>query len=166
MTLTLNELLGSLSISFLLKDGVLYAPEKIDESVQLPPVDALPDPIRINMAGLRTINSYGTRRLLGLIRGLGSRRFVYLDCPSVFVDTLNIVRDLLGEDQDPRVVQSFSVPLYCDSCSTYSSVLVQHAAVKPGAEGLGLPAQRCAKCGGQSSVDVDPEEYLAFARGR
>lgn len=149
-------------IIFAQKNGVFYAPDKIDESVQLPVLDGVPDPIKLNMSLVRMINSYGTRKLLGFVRGLGGRKIEFYECPSVFIDTVNIVRDLLGEAHDPRSVVSYSIPHYCDQCSAYVDIMFKYADVRPDEEGLGLPAQRCLKCGGNVYVDVDPEEYLAF----
>ncbi len=154
---------GGYAIHFFLKDGVFFAPEKIDETTSLPPLDPdAPQPLLLNFAGVRTINSYGTRRLLTFVRAWRPRPLEFHDCPSIFVDTLNIVRDLLGSPRDPGIVKSFAIPYFCAPCELYFDVMVAAGAVDAGADDLGLPPRSCPKCQGVTEVDVDPEEHLAF----
>jgi hypothetical protein len=129
----------------------------------MPPADAAaPEPLKLNFGAVRTINSYGTRKLLGFVRSWRPRLVEFHDCPSIFVDTLNIVRDLLGSPRDPKIVKSFAVPFYCADCEYYFDVMVKAGAVNIEADDLGLPPRPCPRCQGPTEVDVDPEEHLSF----
>lgn len=152
------------AIQFELKNGVQYAPEKIDESTLLPQVDdASAQPLVLNFKAVKTINSYGTRKLLGFVRKWLPRTLEYHECPSIFIDTINIVRDLLGTPRDPSIVKSFAVPHYCNDCATYFDVMAKATAIVRDADDLGLPKQACPKCKSQDTeIDVEPDEHLAF----
>jgi hypothetical protein len=141
---------------------VFHAPLRIDESTLMPVVDATTDPIVLDLRILKSINSYGTRKLVGFVRSVRPRSVEYKDCPSVFVDTINVVRDLLGDDRKASRVRSLGVPFYCDPCDEFHDVLCQLDALKPDVKNLGLPPHDCPKCGSKMLADVESDEFLAF----
>ena len=150
-------------IRFVLKDGAFFAPDKIDESTVMPPIDAATAaPLRLNFSAVRSINSYGIRRLVGFIRTWRPRALEFYDCSSVMVDTINIVRDLLGTPPDPAIVKSFAIPFFCSACDEYFDVIVKAGSIAFEAPNLGLAARTCPRCNGPTEVDVEPEEHLAF----
>ncbi len=119
--------------------------------------------IKIDFTAVRTINSYGTRRLMGFMREVKPRPIEFHNCPSIFVDTLNIVRDVLGNPRDPSIVKSFAIPLCCLDCQHFFDAMIQTKDVKADQDDMGLAPQVCPKCGGtETERDVDADEHLGF----
>ena len=153
-----------LAINFTFKDGVYFSPEKIDEATVFPTVSAgTPEPLVLNFRHIKTINSYGTRKLLVFVRSWHPRKIEYWECPSIFVDTINIVRDLIGSPRNPSIVKSFAVPHYCVACANYFDIMVAAAAINRYADNLGLTASPCPKCQSKDTeIDAEPDGHLAF----
>lgn len=150
-------------MQFALIDGVYYAPKSIDETTEAKAPEGDPaEPFRINFRKCLKINSYGIRRLLGFIRAGSGRTLELHECTTPVISTLNIVRDILGPDRNPKVVKSLALPYFCQECDDCFDVMSTAAAVKLGQEDLGLPAKPCPTCGANCKVDQDAPDLLGF----
>jgi hypothetical protein len=120
-------------------------------------------PIQLDFGLVRTINSYGTRRLMRFMREAHPRKIEFHNCPSIFVYTMNIVKDVLGSPRDPSIVKSFAVPCFCADCQHFFDVMIATADVKPDQDDMGLGTPVCPQCGStDTEADVDAEEHLGF----
>ncbi|MEO8701562.1 MAG: serine/threonine-protein kinase [Kofleriaceae bacterium] len=114
----------------------------------------------INVAGMTRMTSFGVRQWLkgmdALPRSISD--LYLLNCPTFFVDQLNMVLNFGG----PGQVLTVLAPYTCPSCGVESSetidVLVDRATLAKG----GVSEKDCARCGGRLEFDETPESYFSF----
>jgi hypothetical protein len=146
-----------------LEKGVLRAPSTIDEHTTMPDPTGLPEPLLLDMGGVRVMNSYGTRRFMLFIRSWWPRAYEYVHSSSVFIETVNIVRDLLGPNRDPSLIKSLDLTLQCNDCQTHADVPFVLEQLDLARRDLGLDPGVCAKCGSPRALGFEVDDFLAFA---
>jgi hypothetical protein len=113
--------------------------------------------VRVDLAGIRRINSSGIREWLRFVEALSAAHEVVLErCPAAFVQQLNMIANMAGGGR----VASVFLPYQCASCDASRDVLL--------ALGGGAPviadSVPCSACGGAMEFDDIQDAYLAFAR--
>jgi hypothetical protein len=151
-----------LLIDFVYQNGMYYAPERIDEMTETPDISSARDPLKLNMSRLRSINSYGIRNMIKLVREWGSRTMEYHECPPVFVDRLNVVSSMLGTPPNAARVKSFAVPYYCAANDKTYDIMFNVDDLDLTADEPKLPDVKCDECEGPVEPDCSLEEYLLF----
>jgi hypothetical protein len=130
----------------------------IDESADLSFLEKLAGPTRLNMRGVRRINSYGVRAWIEAVRRVPDVVGLELiECPPSVIDQVNMVAGFTGRG---RVV-SFLAPMICESCGHEKEQLFQTEDYRREHR---LPDVRCPRCGAAMQVDDLEEQYLLFAR--
>ena len=139
-----------------------FAPERIDELTETPDLSSAREPLRLNMSRLRAINSYGIRNMIKMVREWGSRDLEFMECPPVFVDSVNVVRSLLGTPPKPARVTSFAIPYYCPANDKTYDIMVQASEIDIADSQPMIPEPACDECDGELEPDCSLEEYLLF----
>jgi hypothetical protein len=130
----------------------------IDESADLSFLERLAGPTRLNMRGVRRINSYGVRSWIEAVRRVPAAvNFELVECPPSVVDQINMVAGFTGRG---RVV-SFFAPMICERCGHEKEELFQTEDYRRDQR---LPAVKCPRCAATMQVDDLEEQYLLFAR--
>ena len=137
------------------KDGVFHLSGVLNEYADFSTLLNRPEPLQLNMRGVSRLNSIGIRNLLKFLSDWGSKAFSYDECPSEFVDQINMIPALLGPKGQGKVLTLF-VPYECDSCDHDEEVLGNIEDFRSSVQaGLGPPKRRCSKCGEPMTVLTD-----------
>jgi hypothetical protein len=134
----------------------------VDETTTMPDLAEAEPPLRIDFSELKTINSYGIRKLIKMIREWSPREFEYHAVPSSVVETFNVVRALLGEPATGEVVKSYSIPHFCEACDKVFEQMFDATDVKIEDGELHVQDRKCPTCGRELEIDVEPDEYFVF----
>ena len=130
----------------------------IDEHADLSFFERLHGTTRINLRGVRRINSYGVRSWIEAVRRVPANADVELvECPPSVVDQMNMVAGFVGRAQ----VISFYAPMACERCGHEKEALFSVADYQLAGQ---LPAVPCPKCAAPMQVDDLEDHYLLFAR--
>jgi hypothetical protein len=131
----------------------------IDETVQTV-LDAqlTPDVRRcvLDMRDVEGINSWGSAKLLAVLRARPEISFSITACPWAFIDQLNMIEMM----RNAFHVESVLYPLVCPSCSFWGTALLERAQFDDAAGAL--KARRCDKCGTVCDLAEEPSAFLAF----
>lgn len=136
------------------KDGVYHLSGVLNEYADFGPLLTKAAPLRLNMKGVSRLNSIGVRNLLKFLADWGTKAFSYDQCPSEFIDQINMIPALLGTKGHGEVLSLF-VPYECSKCDFEEEILSPLADFKGVAQGGELPKRKCAKCGSPSTVLTD-----------
>lgn len=128
----------------------------------MPDLSLAKEPLILNMRRLKTLNSYGIRNIIKMVREWGSRKLEFHECPSMFVDSLNVVRSMLGAPPNPERVRSLCVPHYCEKHDETYDILFEIKDIVADNNSIDLPDQHCPDCGEPMELDCALEEYLMF----
>ena len=139
-------------------NGVVYLSGDISEASQFANLPIASGEVRMDMAGIRSINSTGVREW-ALWLGRSSIKPTYVNCPPAVVMQLNIIPQLL---ENGAVVESFYLPAYCPSCQKQILFLLRsgHEFFPGKAPTIALPLCGCDDAPYESDVDLD--EYFYF----
>ena len=144
------------------KDGVdvVTLTGVVDENSDLALMNTLgARPVRINMRGVRRINSFGVRVWMDVIRRVPrDTPITFVQCPPPVIDQCNMVQGFLGHG----TLESFYAPMTCAECDEQIDQLFETAACR--ANGGKLPLTPCPRCGRPMEVDDLEEQYLLFVR--
>ena len=132
----------------------------IDENADLALLTTLGSrPVRVNMRGVRRINSFGVRSWMDVIRKIPHDiRLTFVQCPSPVIDQCNMVAGFLGHG----ILESFYAPMACSECDEQLDQLFETATCR--ANGGKLPETPCPRCSRPMEVDDLEEQYLLFVR--
>ena len=151
---------------FVVKKDWLLPPAVLTEKTTFPDPEDVPKTLKFDLKKLKSINSYGIRNLIQFIRQHPDRPLEYHNCPVLFVETLNIVRELMGRDRNPQTVKSLSLPYHCEGCNRFDERLVLSSSIILEDEAThGQPPFECKKCGEPMILDVKENDYLSFMAG-
>lgn len=130
----------------------------IDENADLSFFARLHGTTRVNLRGVRRINSYGVRTWIESVRRVPADANVELvECPPALVDQMNMVAGFVGRAK----VITFYAPMACERCGHEMEALFDVAEYQRA--GL-LPVVPCPKCASPMHVDDLEDHYLLFAR--
>ena len=130
----------------------------IDETADLSFFARLSAPTRVNLRGVRRINSYGVRTWIESVRRVPAGVAVELvECSPSMVDQLNMVAGFTGRAK----VISFYAPMACDGCGHEMEQLFSVAEVR---QHQRLPLVSCPRCATAMHIDDLEDHYLLFVR--
>ena len=132
-----------------LKNGVYHLVGRLDEFSSLDMLVNATEPIVMDLAKVDWINSVGIRNFSFLVKGWGKKKYIYRNCPVVFVDALNSVRSLMGAGGS---IESLYIPVFCGRCDYEEEHLVTAEEIKDKSI-FRAPRGRCAKCGELLEID-------------
>jgi hypothetical protein len=140
-------------------DGSFALSGIIDEGADLSFFDQLTlGTARLNMRGVRRINSFGVRAWIEAIRRVPRMVSIELhECPPSVVDQINMVAGFVGRGK----VVSFYAPMACERCGLERDHLFSVADYRIAGK---LPPVACPRCSATMQVDDLEEQYLLFAR--
>jgi hypothetical protein len=146
--------MGEQGLSIAVRDGVTHLSGVLNEFADLSALLKSAAPLRLNMRHVTRLNSIGVRNLLKFLSEWGDRAFYYEECPSEFIDQINMIPALLGNAGRGQV-KSLFVPYECAECDAEEEVLADAEAYREPARQGRLPTRTCGKCGGKMSVLTD-----------
>jgi hypothetical protein len=136
------------------KGGTLYLAGPLDEFADLTALLERPQPLKLNLRGVSRLNSIGIRHFLKFLSDWGARAITYEECPSEFVDQVNMVPSLLGARRQ-AVVGSLYAPYVCHHCDHEEEILCTNAEVQTVKAGGEPPARKCSDCGKETTLLSD-----------
>ncbi|MCA9580587.1 MAG: STAS domain-containing protein [Myxococcales bacterium] len=114
--------------------------------------------VRLDLKGLKRINSSGVREWMRFITSLANGREIELHHVSPpFVQQLNIVANFAGGSK----IVSVMLPYVCDACGHEEERVLEVAGSAP-AE---LPEIQCGECDEAMAFDDIPDSYFGFLKG-
>jgi hypothetical protein len=130
----------------------------VDETANFDALVRLTGRIRIDLSGVVRFNSLGSRNWIDAVRALAAQATItFAACSPAVVHLLNTTYGFLAHSK----VESFIGAMLCASCEReFEHVFDTRECVALD----GLPEVRCPLCGGPSTLDDDPEQYLLFLR--
>src|SRR4051794_8250490 len=114
--------MGDTGFSIVEKDGVCFLDGVLNEYADFGKLAKKAEPLRLNIRKVSRLNSIGIRNLLKFLSEWGPKAFTYEDCPSEFIDQINMIPALLGTQRQCKVVSMF-VPYECNSCDHEEEIL-------------------------------------------
>lgn len=136
------------------KDGVFHLSGVLNEYADFSPLLGRSAPLRLNLRGLSRLNSIGIRNLLKFLADWGASEFVYEECPSEFVDQVNMIPALLGTKRNGKI-KSFFVPFECPKCDFDEEVLTEAPEIIKVRTQGGHVERNCPKCSGAMTIFSD-----------
>ena len=142
------------------RDGVevLFLVGSIDEETDLSPLLRTNTPeLRLDLAGVRRINSFGVRTWLDVIHQIPETKPMYFErCSPAIIDQCNLVRGFAGHGQ----ILSFLAPLICQDCMFQKLALFESQTCRE--LGSRIPTTQCDKCSDEMTLDDLEELFLSF----
>lgn len=146
-----------------LTKGVYHLSGRLDEHADFDPLKNAPDPLKLNIGGVTSINSIGVRRFLAFTLVWSPKKFEFFECTPEFIANINVIPQMLGSNKDETQIKSFYVPYRCEPCKRLEKTLFERAQMKKDASGsVIVPARKCASCGDDMDLDVEKNEYFLF----
>lgn len=143
-------------------DKVIFLSGRLDETFEIVK-SSIPSSseLNINLKDLISINSSGVRQWILLMRQLKQAKILLFECPKIFVDQANMVKDFIPENAK---IMSFYVPFYNEKNETEKSILFklnEHYTAKEV-----LPLQKVVDdSGDEMEIDVIESKYFKFING-
>lgn len=144
------------------RDGTIYLYGTIDEEAKLNQILAPKDgTLRLNLAGIKRINSYGVRQW---ILTLQSANFYihFVECPEVMIEQANMITNFLSRGK----VISFYAPYNCPRCNSDVMKLfkLDEDFKEASPDNIVPPKIICDKCSCEMALDQDENEYFLFLK--
>lgn len=136
----------------------------IDEFADLQQLVTTTDPVlKINLRGIKSINSLGLRKFIELMRELGNRAVEFVECSAVFVEAVNTVPLAVGGQKRIGRIKSVLAPMNCEG-QHRQGVVMQIASVGIEDGMVTLPATTCPVCRTPQFLEggLEPDDYLFF----
>ncbi len=123
--------------------------------------------VTFELAGVRRINSFGVREWIDFVRDLPAvSELTLVGCSPAIVVQMNMISNFRGAAR----VRSIYAPYLCDTCGEEHDELIELDTVGVPAKGIrrspNAPSvctpRVCPSCGGTTTLDEQPERYLAF----
>lgn len=145
-------------------DGVLIRLEgDIDENAGLMDMEAvLSGEVRLDLGGVRRINSAGVREWVQFIRRACelTTRTTLCKCSPAIVMQMNMIANFRGAAE----VESIYAPFVCPRCDLERDVFVPVTAALVAGHSGDVPELTCEECGALLELDDISERYFAFLR--
>lgn len=142
------------------KDGFFKVEGQVDESLDYKVFDGAPRPLKLELSGVRNVNSVGVREFLGFVGREAGKGLEFHRCSAAVMDMINTFPASLGSPPNPGIVRSMVVTYRCSKCVKDENLLLE---VKVG---LGvapaLPFRACAKCSTAMRSTVDAEDLFTY----
>ncbi len=114
--------------------------------------------IMFNLAKITKINSLGVRSWVQFVRAVGpEHKMTFEDCAPVIVLQINMIPSFRASATIDSVVCQYS----CSSCRAMTTITVD--CKKHDIDTLPV-APACSKCGSETELDEDEEEYFGFLK--
>lgn len=131
----------------------------IDEHADLSAIPSIETKTRINLKGVRRLNSVGIRNWVDTMRALtdNARSVEFVECSSSIIDQLNMISGFLAH----APVKSFYGPMLCPHCDTETNHLFDAGECRQIDR---LPKVSCPSCKLPMELEDDEDTYLLFLR--
>lgn len=136
---------------------------RLDEYSDFESLIAAPDPLKLNLGKILSINSIGVRKFLAFTIARAPKKFEFFECTADFIANINVIPQMLGTPVDAGQIKSFFVPFSCEACKRVESSLFETATLTyDGADEVEIAARLCSKCGVAMDLDVEKSEFFTF----
>ncbi len=145
-----------------LKDGIYYLDGILNEQSDLGSLaDSNDDPLIFDFSNLQRMNSYGIKKWIVSVKGLSGKKITYQNCPSFFIDQLNIVHELRAGAE----IKSFALPLYCATCKAEKPAMIEVEKAKDPEFQEKIDAlYKCPLCDDKLEFDDDVDSFFDFLK--
>jgi hypothetical protein len=145
------------------KNGVYHLSGKLDEHAEFESLVSAPDPLKLNLGKIQSINSIGVRKFLAFTIARVPKKFEIYECSPDFIANINVIPQMLGTPSDASQIKSFYVPFSCESCKRIESTLFDTDKLTYDSKGdIDVGGRRCVKCGNMMDLDVEKNEFFTF----
>ncbi len=148
---------GQQGVSITAQNGVYSIAGTIDEYADFSALMSVDPEMRLNLAGVKRINSIGLRNFMMFLKGWGKGKYSFIDCPVEFVDQVNLIPSILKIGGQGSI-ESCQTPVVCKSCGRDGEIKVK----LPQGSNKTQPALKgkCPSCGGE--FELASETYFHF----
>lgn len=143
-----------------LKDGMHYLVGVFDEASDFKPLKIAPRPLRLNLSGIKSVNSLGVRLYIKFMTELANDDVELHECSAVIVEMINTFPATLGSPPEAGRVRSLWVPYWCRACARDFGLLLQTEEFV--ACESRFPAKTCPRCTAKLECQADPTDLLLF----
>lgn len=148
------------------KNGVFHLSGRLDEFADFALLQAQPEPLKLNIGRISSINSVGVRRFLAFTLAYSPKVFEFYECTPEFIANVNVIPQMLGKSADETQIKTFYVPFSCELCKRVENVLFDRTQIKKkDDDDVVLPGKKCSKCNENMDLDVDKNEFFMFLNG-
>lgn len=145
------------------KNGVYHLSGRLDEYSEFESLVGAPDPLKLNLGKIQSINSIGVRKFLAFTIARAPKKFEFFECTPDFIANVNVIPQMLGTPGDAKQIKSFFVPFSCESCKRIESIVFEMSELKYDANGdVDLGSKICSKCANKMDLDVEKSEFFMF----
>jgi hypothetical protein len=131
----------------------------LDEDFRPESINAVNSPqIVFDFKELKGINSCGIRSWITMLeKQLAGKKVIYLNCPSILVQQINLVQGLLPKNGE---IHTFMAPYFCEKCDKEYSVLISAKDI----QGLKAPEVKCPSDASVMDFDAIEKQFFTFLR--
>ncbi len=116
--------------------------------------------VELNLGQVKGINSCGIRDWIKWISSAGSAQMVYVECPKIIVDQINMVQGFLPPG---GIVQSFYVPYYSEQSGEEKNILFT-LGNEFSSNGINPPTGIKDGDGNEMEMDIIEAKYFKFIK--
>lgn len=152
----------SLGLTFKREGRFIRVAGYIDEFADYAALQTIKPPLKLILRDVVSINSQGLRKWALFIRNYGLKSIEFYECPALFIDTLNMIPDIVSPNNNMKRIKSVFVPHVCPSCRSSENVLVETADVRVQGDECDLMEYKCRRCATVLQPGVDPSDHFLF----
>jgi hypothetical protein len=120
----------------------------IGELGEFPFLHAWLDPVVLDFSGIKSVNSFGVRRMLKWMETWEPKTVRYANCPEVMLDAFTMIPQMLKHKKAQIQIVSIMARLECMNCGALRTASVRDRDIEQGRVGLHLKNTHCISCGG------------------
>ncbi len=142
-------------------DGTFEFTGPINETFDASSLSKTANPLRLNLAGVTTINSVGVALFVKFVDSWQGRRVEYHHCPEILIDAMQMLPALLGPEENTARIVSYRWPAVCTKgCGKVEAVLsAADTEFSDDAVSLKTP---CPKCRGSLQIAGNADVLLSL----
>lgn len=151
-----------MSIDVKVSGAVAYLQGSMDDRADYSPLLSMKPPLKLNLVGVKSMNSHGIRHWIKFLTEWGSRPMEFYECPPVFLDAVNLVPQIASLSGNPETIKSVSVPFHCTRCNRATCYEMAISEIQIQGHHVTIPQKQCKTCGEMLGPETDPDDLFLF----
>lgn len=151
-----------LGISYQKSGKFVYLSGYIDEFSDYAPLLAMGPPLRLNLRHITALNSLGIRKWILFIKSLGVSLVEFYECSPQFIDTVNMLPDMVSPTGNMKRIKSIVIPYECSKCQKSQELIAVMEKMAKNLEDITLGPTPCPHCESASYPQVTVEDHFLF----
>jgi len=145
------------------RDGDRWLLEGVlDEFVDYAPLAKTPSPLKLDLRGLKAINSHGMREWIKFIGSTKGKTLEIYNCPSVFLVAVDLVPDVASPTGDLATLKSCRLEFTCPRCVKDFSLELGTEKIRANPRLVLEEPRSCPRCKLNLTQEFDAEMYITL----